>query len=153
MDGHDIETRWMNRGDVPAAVGILRSEGGDETVRWLNGLLEKPSVMCLVAESDDRVVGVAIYDMARVSKIKVVSFVVEEAQRRRGVGSKMMGLLLSKLNSKRNKAELSVSEYNLGAQLFLRSAGFKAVSVLADNSEASDYKFMYKYSEMAEKGL
>lgn len=153
MEGPDIETRWMNRGDVPAAVGILRSEGGSETERWLNGLLEKPSVMCLVAESDDRVVGVAIYDMARVSKIKVVSLVVEESQRRKGVGRSMMGLLLSKLNGKRNKAELSVSEYNLGAQLFLRSVGFKAVSVLQDNSGASDYKFMYRFSEMVEEGL
>jgi len=148
MGGSDIDTRWMNRGDIPSAISLLRADGGHETERWLNGLLDKPSVMCLVAETGDRVVGVAMYDVARTSKIKVVSFVVEEGERRKGVGRKLMSLLVSSLNKKRNKVELSVSEYNLTAQLFLRSVGFKAVSVAQDQSGASEYKFTYKFSEM-----
>lgn len=152
MGGYDIDTRWMNRGDVPSAIRLLHADGGKETERWLNGLLEKPSVMCIVAESGDRVVGIAMYDVASASKIKIVSFVVDEGDRRRGVGRKLMELLVSSLNKKRNKVELSVSEYNLTAQLFLKSMGFKAVSVSRDQSGSSEYKFLYKFSEMVGGG-
>jgi len=58
-----------------------------------------------------------------------------------------MELLTAKLNGKRSKIELSVSEYNLGAQLFLRSKGFRAVSVVDAGEGSSDYRFLYRLGQ------
>lgn len=149
----EIETRWMRREDVPHAVKMMRENGEEESEKGLKRMLEKSSVACVVAESDDKFLGFLMYDIARVSKIKVLSLVVDEAHRRMGVGSRMMSLVTSKLNHKRNKAELSVSEYNLGAQLFLRSMGFKAVSVLDLSPSPSEYKFVYRLSQMLEESM
>lgn len=148
----EIETRWMRREDVPHAAKIMRDAGEDDSEKNLKRMLEKASVACVVAESDDRILGFLMYDLARVSKIKVLSLMVDKSCRRMGVGSVMMSLVTSKLNQKRNKAELAVSEYNLGAQLFLKDMGFKAVSVLDNAPAPSDYKFVYSFSQMAEQG-
>jgi len=137
----------MRRGDMPEILRIMSESGDGETDKRLNALLEKSSVMCVVAEMDEMVAGVAIYDVARVSKLKVLSIVVDEPCRRKGVGRMLAEAVVSKLNKKRNKAELSVSEYNLPAQLFLRSLGFRAVSVVGSAGGLSEYKFMYKFSE------
>jgi len=149
----DIETRWMRREDVPQAAKMMRDNGEDESEKTLKRMLDKASVVCVVAESDDRCLGLLVYDVARVSKIKVLSLIVDESSRRMGIGSRMMSLVISKLNHKRSKAELSVSEYNLGGQLFLKQMGFKAVSVLDNPPSPSEYKFVYRFSKMVEEGV
>lgn len=140
----EIETRWMKKDDVPAAIRIMRSCGVEITEKQFDRLVAKPSTVCIVAESDDAVSGVMVYDVGRVSKVKIVHLCVEAPFRRKGVGSSLMSLVTSKLNSKRNKAEAVVSEYNLEAQLFLKSAGFRAVSTLDRSPEPSEYKFVLK---------
>lgn len=143
----------MRREDVPRAVKMMQENGGDDSEKSLKRMLEKSSVACVIAEYDDKFLGFLMYDVARVSKIKVLALVVDESHRRMGVGSKMISLVTSKLNQKRNKAELSVSEYNLGAQLFLRNMGFKAVSVLDKSPSPSEYKFIYKFSQVVEESV
>jgi ribosomal protein S18 acetylase RimI-like enzyme len=143
----EIETRWMRRSDTADAIRIMNSCGGDFDERGVDRLVSKAGVVCVVAEVDGKVVGVLAYDISRVSKIKVISLSVEDASRRRGVGRALMELVSAKLNRKRSKIELSVSEYNLGAQLFLRSMGFRAVSVLDSGKGSSDYKFLYRLEE------
>jgi ribosomal protein S18 acetylase RimI-like enzyme len=148
-----IETRWMRREDVPQAVKMMQDNGEDESEKGLKRMLDKASVACVVAESEDKFLGFLMYDVARVSKIKVISLMVDENHRRQGVGTRMIYLATSKLNPKRNKVELVVSEYNLGAQLFLRSMGFKAVSVVDRSPDPSEYKFVYRFSQMVEEGV
>jgi ribosomal protein S18 acetylase RimI-like enzyme len=143
MERTDIKIRWMVRTDLDDATRILRSVGEKDTERRLIDLLERPSVMCIVAE----VAGIAIYEIGRVSKIKILFLAVDESRRRRGAGKGLVSEIFSKLNKKRNKVEVLVSEYGLHAHLFLKSLGFKAVSVLAGASGASDYKFLYKPSD------
>jgi len=148
MTVESIETRWMRSADMQEVLRIMddTDEGGDE--RGLNSLLRKSSVMCVVAEIDGSIVGFAIYDVARVSKLKLLSLAVEQNAQRKGVGRRLAELVLSKLNKKRNKVEAVVSEYNLPAQLFLRSMGFRAVSMSPAGSGSCDYKFTYKLPEM-----
>jgi len=145
-----IDTRWMKKSDVGEVSKFASSAEGGLTDRQLDKLISKPTVVCLVAEIEGRAVGFLAYDTARVSKLKVLNLTVDESFRRMGVGNQMVSLLVSKLSKKRSKIELSVSEYNLGAQLFLRQAGFKAVSVLDNAPAPSEYKFLYKFAEMAE---
>lgn len=137
----------MGKEDVTPVAGLLRASGDSENERGLERMLYKSSVACMVAEADGSVVGFMSYDVARVSKIKVVSFVVSEPQRRQKIGTAMIMHIVGKLNGRRNKVELSVSEYNLPAQLFLRSAGFKAESAKELPTGQSEYKFVYRLAE------
>jgi ribosomal protein S18 acetylase RimI-like enzyme len=144
MERADINIRWMVRTDLDDATRILRSVGEEDTERRINDLLEKPSVMCIVAEIDKEVVGVAIYEIGKVSKIKILFLAVDESKRRKGAGKSLVSEIFLKLNKKRNKVEVLVSEYGLDAHLFLKSLGFKAVAVLVGAGGASDYRFLYK---------
>lgn len=147
----EAQTRWMQRADVPAVAAMMRASGEVETERSLERMFRKSSVVCTVAELDGKVVGFMSYDVGRVSKIKLVSFVVDGAHRRIGIGTNMISTLTSKLGGKRNRVELSVSEYNLPAQLFLRSAGFRAESVDKDETGKSEYSFVYRLSGEPER--
>jgi ribosomal-protein-alanine N-acetyltransferase len=63
----------------------------------------------------------------------VLNFAVLRSHRRLGVGAQMMAKLTAKLApDRRNRIVLEVRETNLAAQLFFRSLGFRAVSVLRD---------------------
>ncbi len=143
----EIETRWMRRADMAEAIRIMNSCGFSANQKSIDRLVSKKGVVCVVAESEGRVVGIIAYDISRVSKIKIISLSVEEGSRRSGVGTALMDMVAAKLNGKRSKIELVVSEYNLGAQLFLRSAGFRAVSVVDAGDGSSNYRFLYRLSE------
>lgn len=147
----EVQTRWMLRADVPAVAAMMRASGEGETEKSLDRMFKRSSVVCTVAEIEGKVVGFMSYDVGRVSKIKMVSFFVDEGHRRNGVGTKMISTLTSKLGGKRNRVELSVSEYNLPAQLFLRSAGFRAEAVDKDDAGKSEYSFVYRLSEEPER--
>lgn len=149
----EIETRWMRREDVSQAVKMMRENGEEESEKNLNRLLERASAACIIAESDEKVLGFLAYDVARLSKIKILSVLVDEGHRRSGVGSSMVDFVISKLNNKRNKVELAVSEYNLNAQLFLRSLGFKAVSVLDKSPHPNEYRFVYRFPQAIEESV
>lgn len=151
MDAMQVSNRWMLRTDLPEAMRIVRASGEGVTEGDLDRMIKKSSVVIQVAESEDRMLGFVAYDVSRVSKIKILSLVVDKPHRRKGVGRFLVDLLSSKLQGRRNKVETSVSEYNLGAQLFLRSMGFKAVSSSGSESGASEYKFVYRTPEPAEK--
>lgn len=141
----DLEVRWMKREDFDVACEIMAPEGGESGRKRLEKLISSPTVVCSVADCGDEVVGILVYDVGRVSKIKILEFAVEQNSRRKGVGTLLMSAATSKLNKKRNKIEISVSEYNLPAQIFLRSTGFRAVAVQNYPPNPSEYKFVYKF--------
>lgn len=143
----EIETRWMKRSDSAAAIAIANACGDKMDEKRMDRLVSKTGVVCMVAEVDGRVVGLMAYDLSKVSKINILKIAVEDRSRRMGVGSALVDLVTSKLNKKRSKIELVVSEYNVGAQLFLRSMGFQAVSVVKIDEGSSDYRFMYRLKE------
>lgn len=143
----DIETRWMKRSDLADAIRIANQCGLGVDERGMNRVVSKKGAVCMVAEADGVVVGFMAYDISRVSKIKIMTLAVEDRSRRMGVGSALVDLVTAKLNGKRKKIELAVSEYNLAAQLFLRSKGFKAVSSVLAADGSSEYKFMYRLAE------
>lgn len=145
-----ISNRWMLRADLAEAMRIVRASGEGMTEKDLERMIKRPSVVIQVAESEGGMLGFIAYDMSRVSKIKILSLVVDEPHRRKGVGRTLVDLMVSKLNGKRNKVETSVSEYNLKAQLFLRSMGFKAVSALDTEDGVSHYKFVYRTTASVE---
>lgn len=94
--------------------------------------LRQRNCIGMVAESGDSVVAFMIYELHR-SRLHVLNFAVARSHRRLGVGTRMMEKLAGKLSpERRSRIVLEVRETNLPAQLFFRSLGFRAISVLKD---------------------
>lgn len=128
-----VHIRWMIRRDM---AGVLEIENRSFEFSWS----EEDFVRCLrqrncigmVCEYDERVVGFMIYELHK-NRIHVLNFAIHPDFSRRGVGRQMMDKLIGKLSSqRRNRIMLEVRETNLAAQLFFRSMGFRAISVLRD---------------------
>lgn len=101
----------------------------------------------MVAELDGVVVGFMIYELHE-NRIHLINFAVDLSHRRSGVGKAMMGELIRKLTSDRNRILLEVRETNLDAQKFFKSQGFRAISVLRDFYEDTTedaYLMQYKH--------
>ena len=80
----------------------------------------------------DSVVAFMIYELHR-SRLHMLNFAVTRSHRRLGIGTRMMEKLAGKLTpERRDRIALEVRETNLPAQLFFRSLGFRATSVLKD---------------------
>jgi ribosomal-protein-alanine N-acetyltransferase len=110
--------------------------------------LRQRNCIGMVAELDDRVAGFMVYELHK-TRIHVLNFAVAEDFRRRGVGSQMIAKLIAKLSvQRRSRIILEVRETNLGAQLFFRENGFRAISVLhsryADTPEDT-YVMQYRH--------
>lgn len=144
-----VHIRWMIRRDMPEVLDI---EHEAFEFPWL----EKDFIRCLrathnigmVAEYDERVVGFMLYGLHK-TRIHVLNFAVAADCRRRGVGKQMLAKLIAKLRAgRRSRILLEVRETNLGAQLFFRQNGFRAVSVLRafyDDTPEDAYLMQYRY--------
>ncbi len=110
--------------------------------------LRQRNCIGMVAEHDDRVVGFMIYELHK-ARLHVLNFAVSSRFRRLGVGAQMIDKLIGKLSTqRRNRILLEVRETNLAAQLFFRSSGFRAVSVLREFYEDTPedaYLMQFRY--------
>jgi len=108
--------------------------------------LDQRNVGALVLEQGDRVVGYMIFD-ERCKRLHLLNLAVHADRRRRGVAGSLISVLAAHVRSGMRKGILAeVRETNLGAQLFFKSLGFRAVSVLKDFYDDTDedaYLFQY----------
>jgi len=128
-----IHVRWMIRRDMPEVIGI---EQEAFEFPWseedFTRCLRQRNCIGMVAELADSVVAFMIYELHR-SRLHMLNFAVMRSHRRLGVGTQMMEKLVAKLTpDRRGRIALEVRETNLPAQLFFRSLGFRATSVLKD---------------------
>ena len=156
MDSEDgfevnVHIRWMIRRDMPEVLQIERTSfeypwSEEDFIRCLR----QRNCIGMVAEYDERVVGFMIYELHK-NQLHVLNFAVRPDTRRRCVGKQMFQKLVGKLSQqRRNRIVLEVRETNLAAQMFFRSGGFKAVSVLRDYyDDASEdaYVMHFRYQE------
>ena len=131
--GLGIHVRWMIRRDMAEVIGIEREAfefpWSDED---FTRCLRQRNCIGMVAELADSVVAFMIYELHR-SRLHMLNFAVMRSHRRLGIGTQMMNKLVGKLSPERRaRIVLEVRETNLAAQLFFRSLGFRAVSVLKD---------------------
>ena len=128
-----VHIRWMIRRDMPEILGIEQQSFEfpwceDDFIRCLR----QRNCIGMVAEHQDRIVGFMIYELHK-SRLHILNFAVCPSHRRHGVGRQMATKLISKLShQRRTRVLLEVRETNLDAQLFFRSNGFRAVTVLRD---------------------
>jgi ribosomal-protein-alanine N-acetyltransferase len=131
--GLGVHVRWMIRRDMPEVVAIEREAF---EFPWseedFTTCLRQRNCIGMVAEMADSVVAFMIYELHR-TKLHVLNFAVLRSHRRLGIGTRMMEKLIGKLTpDRRGRIVLEVRETNLPAQLFFRSLGFRATSVLKD---------------------
>ena len=130
--------RWMIRVDMPAVLDI---ENASFEFPWSEdvfiGCLRQRNNIGMVVTMGSSVVGYFIYELCK-TRIHVLNFAVHPAFRRQGVGRAMVEKLRGKLGVHRTKISLEVRETNLAAQVFFRSCGFMAISVLKDFYEDTD---------------
>ena len=128
-----MHVRWMIRRDMNEVLGIEQEAfefpwSEEDFIRCLR----QRNCIGMVAEMSDSIVAFSVYELHR-TRLHVLNFAVLRSHRRLGVGSQMMTKLTAKLApDRRNRIVLEVRETNLAAQLFFRSLGFRAVSVLRD---------------------
>jgi [ribosomal protein S18]-alanine N-acetyltransferase len=144
-----VHIRWMIRRDM-AEVLQIEHEGfefpwsEDDFIRCLR----QRNCIGMVAEQSDLVTGFMIYELHR-TRLHLLNFAVGEAYRRRGIGTHMIAKLVAKLSpQRRSRVVLEVRETNLAAQLFFRSQGFRAVSVLRnfyEDSPEDAYVMQFRY--------
>lgn len=144
-----VHIRWMIRRDM-AEVLDIENQGfefpwsEEDFIRCLR----QRNCIGMVAEHDERVLGFMIYELHR-TRLHLLNFAVAREYRRRRAGSQMLTKLLGKLSAqRRTRILLEVRETNLAAQLFFRSIGFRAVSVLKDfydDTTEDAYQMQYRY--------
>ena len=128
-----VHIRWMIRRDMPTVLSIEESSfefawSEEEFIRCLR----QRNCIGMVAELGDRVVGFMIYELHK-NRLHLLNFAVCPSMRRTHIGTAMVEKLIGKLSSdRRNRILLEVRETNLEAQLFFKSLGFRAISVLRD---------------------
>jgi [ribosomal protein S18]-alanine N-acetyltransferase len=144
-----VHTRWMIRRDM---ADVLEIERANFEFPWVDEdfirCLRQRNCIGMVAEYEDRVVGFMIYELHK-TRIHVLNFAVAPAYQRRGVGSQMVAKLIGKLSAqRRSRILLEIRETNLGAQLFFRENGFRAISVLHsyyDDTPEDAYLMQYRH--------
>ena len=126
-----VHIRWMIRRDMPE---VLQIETQCFEFAWTEEdflrCLRQRNCIGMVAEQGEKVVGFMIYELHK-NKLHIMNFAVHDQWRRTGVGTQMVGKLITKLSShRRTRITLEVRETNLIAQLFFHKQDFKAVRVL-----------------------
>ncbi|MFM7033852.1 MAG: ribosomal protein S18-alanine N-acetyltransferase [Planctomycetia bacterium] len=109
--------------------------------------LRQRNCIGMVAEIADSVVAFMIYELHR-TRLHVLNFAVARSHRRLGIGTRMIEKLIGKLTpERRSQIALEVRETNLPAQLFFRSLGFRATSVLKDfYQDTTEDAYLMQYS-------
>jgi [ribosomal protein S18]-alanine N-acetyltransferase len=144
-----VHIRWMIRRDMPASLAI---EADSFEFPWCENdflrCLRQRNCIGMVAEHNERIVGFMIYELHK-TRLHILNFAVSSRYRRSGVGAQMVSKLIGKLSTqRRNRILLEIRETNLSAQLFFRSCGFRAVSVLRDFYEDTPedaYLMQYRF--------
>ncbi len=144
-----VQIRWIFQHDTPEVMAIEEASFPHPwTEAEMVGVLKQRFAIGMVAEQPGGgpVLGYMIYILQPTS-LEVINFAVAPDLRRRGIGRQLIKRLTDKLSSqRRDRIWFETSERNLTGQLFLRSQGFKCVSVLNNAYEGCDdaaYVFEY----------
>jgi ribosomal-protein-alanine N-acetyltransferase len=142
-----VHVRWMIRRDFAEVLAI---EAASFEYAWDEAdflqELRKRSVIGMVAEVGERVVGFIVYELHK-SRVHIVNLATHPECRRLAVGRQLVAKVQGKLASHwRNAAFAVVRESNLDAQLFLKAMGFHCFDVLRGYYEDSgDDGYVMRY--------
>lgn len=147
--------RWMIRRDLAR---VLEIETESFPFPWCEddfcNVLRQRSMIGMVIEVNDDVVGYVIYDLAA-KFISIINLAIDPAHRRKGLGRMLLAKLESKLSTDRRQAIFcDVWERNIEAQKFFRACKWKCRAVVADRYTEVDrtredaYQFVRRACEV-----
>lgn len=145
-----VHVRWMIRRDMNEVLAIEQQAFEfpwyeDDFVKCLR----QRNCIGMVAEASERVVGFMVYELHK-HRLHILNFAVDQRLRRRNVGTQMAKKLMGKLShDRRSRIVLEIRETNLPAQLFFRTLGFRATTVLRkfyEDTPEDAYLMQYRYS-------
>lgn len=128
-----VQCDWLTRNDMPSVMTIeqLCFEFPWPEDAFI-GLLRQRNCIGVAAKAGERIVGYMVYELHK-NRLHLLNFAVDPSRQRWGVGTAMLNMLKGRLShDRRCRLLCEVRETNVDAQLFFRSQGFKAVSVLRD---------------------
>lgn len=156
-----IDVRWMIRRDMPSVLAIEEASWHHDVCRQATRILRQDDFIAwlrqrncigMVAEQEEQVVGAMVYELHSGS-IHLVYMAVHPEHRRRDIGTAMIDKIRSKLSSqRRRKLVINVDEFNLGAQLFLRSLHIPCVQTYTSICEGTRqyapdiYEFVWRHN-------
>ncbi len=143
--------RWLIRRDMDEVLDIEQSTFSPYwTEEDFLATLRRRDCIGMVTEQGEKIVGFMVHQLQR-KTIRILNFAVHPKFRRQGVGAAMIAKLIGKLSPLlRTRIVLDVSEVNLPAQLFFRSQGFRAKSVLREYYQESGndaYHMQYRLTK------
>lgn len=146
---NNIDIRWGVRRDMASVLSIeSESFGFPWTEEEFIRCLRQRNCVLMVAEIREQVVGYMVYELHE-NFLQLLNFAVAAGFRRKGIGTAIVFKMVGKLSpQRRSRILLEVRETNLAAQLFFRSQGFLAVSVLRDfydDTTEDAYVMQYRY--------
>lgn len=125
----DLHVRWMQRRDWDR---VLRIEEAcfryPMTEKQLWEFCRKRNHIQKVAVLFGQVAGFMLYGLHQ-RCFRLCDLAVHPCYQRKGVGQALIGYLEKKLSPRRSRIVEKVRESNLGAQLFFKACGFRAVKV------------------------
>lgn len=142
--------RWMIRRDMDEVLAI---ENERFEFPWCENdfirVLRQRNAIGLVVDYDEQAVAYVIYELHK-RRLHILGIAVDSRFDRRGFGRMLIEKLVGKLNpDRRVRISAEVRETNLGAQLFFKACGFRAVSVvrgLYRDTDEDAYIMQYRLS-------
>lgn len=145
-----VHIRWLVSRDMEEVLDI---EQESFEFPWTEGdytrCLRSRNCIGMVAEYHDEVAGYMVYELAK-NRIQLLNLATAKRFRRCGVATQMIAKLIGKLSAqRRNRITFEIRETNLPAQLFFRSAGFRAMQILKNHYEEMQedaYLMQYRHA-------
>ncbi|MCP4166899.1 MAG: GNAT family N-acetyltransferase [Chloroflexi bacterium] len=140
-----IDIRTACSGDLEPIVAIEKYSFAEPwSKKDFATCLRRLNIRSKVVIVDEQLIGYVLY-INHVTHVEIVNFAIHWEFRRQGIGTQVIDYLIAKLGTC-NLLQFILSEYNLPAQLFLKSCEFRCIAVheshYPDSDEAA-YEFLY----------
>lgn len=152
-----VELAWFQMSRLDQALQIERkcfAEAWDSSdfTAFLRGKRNIGMMAIAGPLSHSCLAGFALYTLYP-RQMHLVSLAVDPDFQRGGVGSAMVRKLQGKLHPRRPIVTLGVRETNLAAQLFFKSHGFRATSVMQGfYDDSAEDAFIMQFTQLGEAG-
>jgi len=110
---------------MPILLDTMQEESPTEE-EVIEMLRERNTVGVVVETEESTIAGLCLYSI-HPKRVEVRFLCIHPNKQGQGYGRFVMAYLLRKLNNKRKKIEMEVSEFNVEAQMFLKASGFLCI--------------------------